>query len=554
MVNFEHGACALHYAAIHSNKNVIDSLIRYGISVNMVDKDNQTPLLWACIKANNIENVKVLLGHGADIQISSKEYGASALHYAAQLSDKSMVEFLILNGISVNVVDNENKTPLLWACQKAKNLENANILLLHGADVKNFDKYGASALYYAAKFADTHMIEFLFQHGISVNVMDSEDTTPLLWACQKANNVENIRVLLRYKAVTNTVSKHGACALHIAATYSDRTMIEFLLKNNILVDVKDNDNKTPLLWACHKASNVGNMSVLIRHGADINAVSKEHGASALHYAAQLSDETMIEFLMRNNLFVDVVDTDNKTPLLWACQVKHNVENVSLLLRYGASLNKVCQEYGAYALHYAAKYSDKHMIEFLIGNSIFVDVMDSDNLTPLIWSCKKTLNIENVVVLLKLGADINAVDKKYGSCALHYAAKFADKSVIEFLLSKAIRINVTNYDNQTPLCWASQKENNMENMTLLLRYGANINIISNSRGACGLHYAVQLSDKSMIEFIIANGISVNVEDNDNQTPLFWACRKPNNAGNMTVLLRNNVKADIKASDKYGACAL
>ena len=80
--------------------------------MNVMNNENKTPLLLAYQKANNIENVTILLQHGADINKTNKESGACAFHFAAFWSDKSMIEFLIGKGISVNVIDTDNKTPL----------------------------------------------------------------------------------------------------------------------------------------------------------------------------------------------------------------------------------------------------------------------------------------------------------------------------------------------------------------------------------------------------------------------------------------------------------
>ena len=52
----------------------------------------------------------------------------------------------------------------------------------------------------------------------------------------------------------------------------------------------DNDNRTPLLWACQQANNVHKVTVLLRHGADINKTDKRNGACALHYASKFSDK------------------------------------------------------------------------------------------------------------------------------------------------------------------------------------------------------------------------------------------------------------------------
>ena len=88
-----------------------------------------------------------------------------------------------------------------------------------------------------------------------------------------------------------------------------------------------------------------------------------------------------------------------------------------------------------------------MIEILIGKGIPVnDVIDNDNKTPLLWVSPKTKNVDNVIVLLENGADINNTYKEYGACALHYTANFSDKSMFEFSIGKGMSVEVM--DNKT----------------------------------------------------------------------------------------------------------
>ena len=98
-------------------------MLKAGLSVNAADNDYENPLLWACKEPNNIENITVLLQHGADINRIDKVDGAGVLHYATVCSDINTIEFLLKKVISVNVADNDNKTPLLWACQELNNVE-----------------------------------------------------------------------------------------------------------------------------------------------------------------------------------------------------------------------------------------------------------------------------------------------------------------------------------------------------------------------------------------------------------------------------------------------
>ena len=181
----KNGAGALHQAAIFSDVGMIEFLIDKGISVNFVDNDDETPLLWACQSKDNVDNVK----HGSDIKKINKEDGGGVLHNAAKYSDKSLIELLLIRGISVNEVDKDGETPLLWACQAADNIENVTVLMQHGADINAFNKVnGAGVLHSVAKCSDKSTVEFLLKEGVSVNIADNDDETPLLWACRSKKN------------------------------------------------------------------------------------------------------------------------------------------------------------------------------------------------------------------------------------------------------------------------------------------------------------------------------------------------------------------------------
>ena len=92
---------------------MIEFVIEKGISVNVIDNDNETPLLWACCNANNVDNVTALLRHLAYINKTNKTSGTSAFHCAALESDKSMIEFFFGKCISVNVIDNKKNTAVV---------------------------------------------------------------------------------------------------------------------------------------------------------------------------------------------------------------------------------------------------------------------------------------------------------------------------------------------------------------------------------------------------------------------------------------------------------
>lgn len=115
----EYGCTSLHYAAQSGNILMVLYLLAHLCTladdqcfkaVNAVDRNGQTPLMFALNSKNDTAPLisKYLLQAGADI--NQKDYsGLSAIHWAAVISSRKALEFLILNGCDINQKTGLNK-------------------------------------------------------------------------------------------------------------------------------------------------------------------------------------------------------------------------------------------------------------------------------------------------------------------------------------------------------------------------------------------------------------------------------------------------------------
>ena len=521
---------ALHFAARDADSETIKHLINHNISVNIMNDDKKTPLICACFAKGNIENVRTLLAHGADINMTGRENN-SALHFAARDADSETIKHLINHNISVNKINEDKMTPLIWACQAKGNIENVRTLLAHGADINLTGKENNSALHFAAKCADSETIKYLINHNISVNIINNVKTTPLICACFAKGNIENVRTLLAHGADINLTNKYNNSALHFAAKCADSETIKYLINHNISVNIINNVKMTPLIWACFAKGNIENVRTLLAHGADINMTDKENN-SALHFAAKCADSETIKHLINHNISVNIINDDKDTPLMWACFAKGNIENVRTLLAHAADINLTGKENNS-ALHFAARDADSETIKHLINHNISVNKINDDRDTPLMWACFAKGNIENVRTLLAHGADINMTGRENNS-ALHFAARDADSETIKYLINHNISVNIINDDSDTPLMWACQAKDNIENVRTLLTHGADINL-TDKYNISALHFAARNADSETIECIISHSIPVGSVDDFNRTALFMACSTCNNLANVITLV-------------------
>lgn len=80
-----------------------------------------------------------------------------------------------------------------------------------------------------------------------------------------------------------------------------------------------------------------------------------------------------------------------------------------------------------------------------------------------------------------------------------------------------------HTKRTPLHIAANQNDNLELATLLIHFGANVNIIDED-GQTELHYAVQHGRKNITKLLINSGAITNVMDKDGDTPLKIASQK------------------------------
>ena len=165
-------------------------------------------------------------------------------------------------------------------------------------------------------------------------------------------------------------------------------------------------------------------------------------------------------------------------------------------------------------------------------------------TALMIACTRRY-ADAIYLLLEAGADPNIADDSGVTCLMRAVGEDCSKEVLQAIIDHGADVNSTSKENGTALIIACVKSYT-DAINVLLKAGANPNIVSDDSGAtCLMHAVEEDCSKEVLQAIIDHGADVNTTNKQNCTALIKACEK-NYIGAINVLLEAGAgtnRADI-----------
>jgi len=204
----------------------------------------------------------------------------------------------------------------------------------------------------------------------------------------------------------NTIN-HQQSLLHIASYINNKNIVGYLLKqDNINLDIKDEDGRTPLFYAI------------------------------------LSNNNSIAFkLIKNGANINFIDNLGMTPIFYAVFSK-NVEIINVLIREAES-NKIDilmkkDFYQRSPLNYSLMMENEKMVNTIsnyVNKFEKINDIDKRNVLHYAVACKNINNIKSIfsAITNKNKVIFNHVDNN-GRTALHYAAVSKNCKILEIFLN------------------------------------------------------------------------------------------------------------------------
>ncbi|KAJ5071286.1 ankyrin repeat ph and sec7 domain containing protein secg-related [Anaeramoeba ignava] len=585
--------------------DTIKTLIENGANINLESSSKSTPFSDALTKNCSREVLNLLIENGAksfktkskqtilhicskykrDVSflesfpdeianIDSKDiYSKTALMYACEKSNISFVKYLLSKGANPNLINDEERTALHFACNSNYQKDIIEVLVEKGASVIAQDIQMNTPLHYLVKNRISFdLIDLFLSKGANINACNNEGESILHIACKSGVNHKLIQYLLSKSAKAESFTNiYFRSPLEYVCSYSlNNKVIETLLLNGANPESRQSNGYTPLFSACSYSSSLAPIKTLIKYGADVRSVSFYQGFDALCLAVKNPKGTkIVKYFIEDLKMNPKYRTESSDTLLHlACRIKKNIETIKYLLSV-QKLNPNSLNYNNETpLSLACIFgAESEVIKLLLDYGACADVKDNYKRLPIYFEIIHLNRFEVVKLLANSNQFIESLtdDRKninkvcYGKFTVQAACNTKiDLETFKFIFEKSkesngdigllpmnqILINIlkkkAQYDiihfifSENKFDWNSPNSNLFQTLCiyrfekdifqLFIDKGANVNE-SDSTRKTALYKYLELNhhpDIEIIQLLINSGADVNIKTTSNETVLHSAC--------------------------------
>ena len=313
-------------AAMRGDVTAVRGLLRDGADVNAAQGDGMSALHWAA-ELGDRELVEVLLYAGAEIQAATRIGEYTPLHIAARNGHLGAVDALLAGGANISAVTNPSGSTALHLAAVSGAAAVVKTLLEHGADADAREgEWKQTPLIFAASWNRVDAMVALLDGGADPNIAAESEDLKAMGLFDDAANRRRSEVL---KAFTNNGEWTASSTQTQAAVRAGRQIYESGVAPEEDADEGMDENRfrrpnrifskgglTPLLHAARQG-HLDAMKVLLDRGANIDQVGGGDGTSPLLIATINGQFDAAMLLLERGADPNIASSLNGAAPLWA---------------------------------------------------------------------------------------------------------------------------------------------------------------------------------------------------------------------------------------------
>uniref|UniRef100_UPI00398EBF96 poly [ADP-ribose] polymerase tankyrase-2 isoform X2 n=1 Tax=Pristiophorus japonicus TaxID=55135 RepID=UPI00398EBF96 len=253
----------LHFAAGYNRVSVVEYLLQNGADVHAKDKGGLVPLHNAC-SYGHYEVAELLVKHGAVVNVADL-WKFTPLHEAAAKGKYEICKLLLLHGADPTKKNRDGNTALdlikdgdtdiqdllngdaalLDAAKKGCLARVKKLCTIDNVNCRDTQGRHSTPLHLAAGYNNLEVAEYLLQHGADVNAQDKGGLIPLHNAASYGH-VDVAALLIKYNTCVNATDKWAFTPLHEAAQKGRTQLCALLLAHGADPTMKNQEGQTPL--------------------------------------------------------------------------------------------------------------------------------------------------------------------------------------------------------------------------------------------------------------------------------------------------------------------
>ena len=471
---------------------------------------------WAAVRA--------LVGQDVDVTTPQGD-GTTALHWAGYWDEGDIATLLLDAGADVNAANDLGVTPL-WTAGENGSATMVDLLLRAGADPNAVLPSGETLLMTAARTGNPAAVAHLLAAGADVDASErGRGQTALMWAIAQ-RHADVVEVLLDHQP---DLHARTAVWTEVVKTSPEPWNPDYI------IDLPQG-GYTPLLFAA-RVGDLASARLLVAAGADVNDTAP-YGTSATVVAAHSGHGAVASFLVEQGADPNAAGAGYTA--LHAAILHKDEALVQALLAHGANPNASVERstpvrrdsvdfylhpayVGATPFWLAARFSAPAVMRVLAQHG-------ADPLAvhrPVYWPGSLAVREDRAQV------------HEGATTALMAAAGLGGRAPLVAVdrlnrIAEIAPVRSTRRDPD-PVVWEAMT---LEAVRVAAELGVDLNV-ANASGQTALHEVAGRGYDSVVAYLVEQGASLDLTNDDNQTPLDLA--RARRAGDSTIALLQRLAA-------------